>query len=343
MSDDLPRDDLARQLARSVEAFAARVLDPRRAALEGWPPGEWPREVLTGLQELGLLDVGALEDPALERAALEALGRHSAAVALIVFAHSFGARLAPSPREGLFGSACYADLLDDEPALRATRSDRGVTLDGRAELVVNAPIARWLALPVWLDGAIALVTVATDAPGLSLSDPLVTLGARGCPTADVLADGVVASDLTEDAVPVLERACRLARGPALAIGAGVLAASLSTAEGYAKERYQGGSAIIEHAQIRAMLADMAVKTTVCREASVRLCADDLPEETSASLFSSAKDGLAPAASSGVQILGGNGYMTDYPQEGRLRDARQLRCLLGRPDPLLQRIWRERAH
>lgn len=335
-------DDLLAEVGRSVEAFAIRYLDPRRAALEQWPPGEWPSEVLTGLEELGLLEVGALEDPSLERAALEALGRHSAAVAVIVFAHSFGARLAPSPREGLFGSACYADLLDDEPALRATRSHRGVTVEGRAELVVNAPIARWLALPVWLDGAVALVTVATDAPGLSLSDPLVTLGARGCPTADVLADGVVVSDITEDAMPVLERACRLARGPALAIGAGVLSASLSTAESYARERYQGGSAIIEHAQIRAMLADMAVQATLCREASVRLCADDCSEETSACLFSSAKDGLTPAASSGVQILGGYGYMADYPQEGRLRDARQLRSLLGRTDPLLQRIWRARA-
>jgi alkylation response protein AidB-like acyl-CoA dehydrogenase len=30
----------------------------------------------------------------------------------------------------------------------------------------------------------------------------------------------------------------------------------------------------------------------------------------------------------VQLLGGNGYMKDYPQEKRMRDAKQVQSLLG---------------
>ena len=322
------------EVAQTVRAFARRALDPLAEALARYPEGEWPGAVLEGLDELGLLEPGALDDPALQRAALEALGNHSAAVAVTLFAHCFGARLAPSPIEGLFGSACYADV-HEAPALIATRTGDDVTLRGAAPMVVNAPIARWLSLFAELDGAIAIAVVATDAPGLTISEPIATLGARGCPVADVSAEGARATEVL--VAPPVELAVRRARGPAAAIGAGVLAASLETARSYAEERYQGGGPIVEHAQVRAMLADMAAKAALCRELSLRLCEPNLCEETSAGLFVSAKDALTPAASLGVQLLGGYGYMADYPQEGRLRDARQLRSLLGRADVLLQRI------
>jgi alkylation response protein AidB-like acyl-CoA dehydrogenase len=36
-----------------------------------------------------------------------------------------------------------------------------------------------------------------------------------------------------------------------------------------------------------------------------------------------------ATTDGVQVLGGNGYMKDFGQEKRMRDAKQVQCLLGR--------------
>ena len=39
-----------------------------------------------------------------------------------------------------------------------------------------------------------------------------------------------------------------------------------------------------------------------------------------------------AASHGLQVFGGNGYMRDYPQEKRLRDARQAVSFLGMVNP-----------
>lgn len=323
-------DELEREVARSVGRFAERELDPRRASLERYPDGAWPTEILAGLDELGLLEPGALADPALQRAAMETLGAHSVAVAVILFAHCLGERLAPAPRDGLRASPCYGEPLDHEPGLRATLEGDGVRLRGRVEMVVNAPIARQLVLPCSLEGTLALVVVPADARGLSIGDPILTLGARGCPVADVEADCVLpGSAIVEgDARAAIESAYRAQRGPALAIGAGVLGASLETATAYARERHQGGHPIIEHTQIRAMLSNMAARAALLREASHRVpCSDGL--------FLAAKEGLD--ASDGVQILGGYGYMTDYPQEGRMRDVRQLRCLLGRPDALRQRM------
>ena len=40
---------------------------------------------------------------------------------------------------------------------------------------------------------------------------------------------------------------------------------------------------------------------------------------------------------GVQILGGNGYMEDYGQEKRMRDAKQVQGIFGRKDLVLQDI------
>lgn len=47
----------------------------------------------------------------------------------------------------------------------------------------------------------------------------------------------------------------------------------------------------------------------------------------------AREAAVAGTTDGVQILGGYGYMEDYGQERRMRDARQLASLLGRPDVL----------
>jgi alkylation response protein AidB-like acyl-CoA dehydrogenase len=169
-----------------------------------------------------------------------------------------------------------------------------------------------------------------------MSEPIATLGMRGCPVADVFFDRtIVPKDaMVADADEALDRVARWARGPAVAISAGVLARSLETASEYARARIQGGGPIVDHHEVRRLLAGLMADLAFCRDAMHRLCGE-APEPEASLAFAEAKRRAAHATVDGVQILGGNGYMEDYFQERGMRDAKQAQALFGRADLCVQ--------
>lgn len=331
-------------IRESVRRFAREVVAPTLHDLNHYPDLALPPKLLPGLAELGLLEDFA--DKSLLGAALGELSRVAAAPAALLLTHAFARELvreAGGPRAstllaknggGLFAYPIYAEpgLTDAAPSLR--RAGAELELDGVAELVVNAPLAKVLILPVRdldADGAFALVALDASGPGVVVGAPLLTLGMRGCPTADVsFSRARFPQDRRLGASPSFASAAtRRFRGPALALAAGVLESSIQTATEYAQERYQGGCPIIEHQEVRAILGRMLEDLAVCAEAAARV--GELPESRSLALFVHAKERVAHATSDGVQLLGGNGYMEDYPQERAMRDAKQAQYLFGRTD------------
>ncbi|MCZ7687678.1 MAG: acyl-CoA dehydrogenase family protein [Sandaracinaceae bacterium] len=102
----------------------------------------------------------------------------------------------------------------------------------------------------------------------------------------------------------------------------------------ARARVQGGVPIALHHEVRRMLAGMMADLAFCRDATARLCDHERASEPEASLiFAEAKRRAALATCDGVQILGGNGCMEDYPAERCMRDARQAQAIFGRADAL----------
>ena len=345
MSDiDLIRD--------SVRRFAREVVGPALGDLNHFPDRPLPATIVPGLAELGLLDDEI--DPTLLSAALSELAEFAAAPATLVLAHAFARQLvreAGGDRAkallavnggGLFAAPLYAepDLADDAPTLRRI-GDR-IELDGVASFVVNAPLARVLVLPVRdrRDGS-GWVAVESNEPGVVVGEPLLTLGMRGCPTADVsFARARFPADrLICTSAEVASRAARRLRGPGVAISAGILTSSVRTATEYAHERYQGGGLIIEHQEVRAILGRMIEDQALCQESSALLCQESLPDWRSLALFLRAKERAAHAACDGVQLLGGNGYMEDYAQERAMRDAKQAQFFFGRTDVARQDLTR----
>jgi alkylation response protein AidB-like acyl-CoA dehydrogenase len=73
---------------------------------------------------------------------------------------------------------------------------------------------------------------------------------------------------------------------------------------------------------------------LCKSAVERLL-DEAIEPVATALFVRAKERAARAATDGVQLLGGYGYMEEYGQERCMRDAKQAQYLLGRPELLRQ--------
>jgi alkylation response protein AidB-like acyl-CoA dehydrogenase len=106
---------------------------------------------------------------------------------------------------------------------------------------------------------------------------------------------------------------------------GVAQAALDLAVSYAKERVQGGVAIIEHQSVRARLFEMFRKVESARALNRRVVMSNATngpklEYAIASKVTSTQTAF-DVASSALQIFGGNGLSREYPIEKLLRDAR----------------------
>jgi alkylation response protein AidB-like acyl-CoA dehydrogenase len=214
-------------------------------------------------------------------------------------------------------------------------SSRTRILRGSCELVVNGPIADGLLLPVRVGRGLGLLVLSREIEQMSLSEPVLTLGLRGCPVADVGADGVRVPNeavLGDWGASSLQKTYELFSGPVAALCAGIGTGSLRRAAAYVGERRQGGRRLEEYSQVRMMIASMARQCEMARTAAQKLSAPAAMEQDAAiALFISAREGIARAVQDGVQLLGGYGYMEDYGQERRMRDAKQAQMLLGRDD------------
>ncbi len=116
-------------------------------------------------------------------------------------------------------------------------------------------------------------------------------------------------------------------------GVGLAQAALDEAAQYAREREQFGRKIISFQAIQHMLADMATLVEAARALvySVARFIDTNPKDFSkvsgmAKLFPS--DVAMKVSTDAVQILGGYGYMKEYPVEKMMRDAKILQIFEG---------------
>ncbi len=118
-----------------------------------------------------------------------------------------------------------------------------------------------------------------------------------------------------------------------ALGVGLSQGALDIAVEYARKRIQFGKSIINHQAIAHKLANMATKTEAARALvySVARYMDSDPGDVS-KLAAMAKmfpgDVAMEVATEAVQVLGGYGYMQDYPVEKMMRDAKILQIYEG---------------
>ena len=180
------------------------------------------------------------------------------------------------------------------------------------------------------------VVVPSNAPGFHLAHRYLFAGWDGLPNhAVVLQDcAVPAENLLRDGMgeDELEALLDGARLLTTAIAAGMAAACMDEAAGYAKERRQGGKMLVEHQGVHFQLADMATSTELMRT-GLMLAAAALdggrpchPEIAMLKLFSTTR--LEEVASSAMEIAGGYGYTTDSRLSSLYRDAKGLQLFWG---------------
>jgi acyl-CoA dehydrogenase len=173
--------------------------------------------------------------------------------------------------------------------------------------------------------------VEADRPGFSVGKLEHKLGIRASPTGQPVFDEVRVPDTSvigqvgkglSVALATLERT----RLGAAAQAVGIAQGATDYAVAYARERRQFGRAINEFQAIQFKLADMETRTAAARELLYKACAmADRGEPAAGKYASMAKvfcsDTAMAVTVEAVQVLGGYGYVKEYPVERMLRDAK----------------------
>jgi butyryl-CoA dehydrogenase len=118
-----------------------------------------------------------------------------------------------------------------------------------------------------------------------------------------------------------------------ALGVGLCQAALDISMEYARKRMQFGKPIISFQAVQHKLANMAIKTEASRAlmyAVARSLQNDSPDASKLAAMCKVltSDSAMEVSTEAVQVLGGYGYMKDYPVEKMMRDAKILQIYEG---------------
>ncbi|MET9067498.1 acyl-CoA dehydrogenase family protein [Streptosporangium sandarakinum] len=354
----------AHDLIDLVRDLVGKEVAPRAAADEA--TGRFPREVFTTLGRSGLLGLpypeehgGAAQPYEVYLQVIEELAAGWLAVGLGLSVHTLScfpvaaygtdaqrAELLPEMLGGeLLGAYCLSEPHSgsDAAALttRAARDADGYTVDGVKAWITHGGAADFYTLMARTspDGArgISCFHVPAGTPGLSFGEPERKMGMKSSPTAQVRFD---AARLGPDALVGSEgEGFRIAMaaldGGRLGIAAcavGVAQAAFDAAASYARERRQFGSRIADFQGVGFMLADMATGIAAARALyldAARLRDTGRPYGTQAAMAKLfATDMCMKVTTDAVQVLGGYGYVEDFPVERYMREAKVLQIVEG---------------
>jgi alkylation response protein AidB-like acyl-CoA dehydrogenase len=179
--------------------------------------------------------------------------------------------------------------------------------------------------------------VPADSHGLAAAEPEHKMGMRSSPTAQIRLDGVAVPaealvGVVKEGFPIALAALDGGRLGIAACAVGVAQAALDLAVGYATERQQFGRRIADFQGLSFMLADMATGVAAARalylSAARRRDAGLAYGSHAAMAKLFATDMAMRVTTDAVQILGGYGYVSDFPAERYMREAKVLQIVEG---------------
>ena len=226
---------------------------------------------------------------------------------------------------------------------KAERKGDGWVINGSKKWISNAGVSEFYTVIAQTDPALgskgitAFVLEKSD-PGVSFGAPEKKMGFRGSPTREVYFDNV---EIGDD-----RRISEVGKGFALAMDTldhtritiaaqalGIAQGALDFAKKYAHERKQFGKEIFDFQGVQFMLADMAIAVETARQITYAAAAKSERLDKDLKFFSAASktyatDVAMKVTTDAVQILGGYGYVSDYPVERMMRDAKLTQIYEG---------------
>jgi alkylation response protein AidB-like acyl-CoA dehydrogenase len=228
----------------------------------------------------------------------------------------------------------------DSAAMRTTARREGdeFVLDGGKRFITNAAVASLYTVFAKTDpeaghSGISAFLVESDAPGFAVARLEPKMGISGSTTGELVFDGcrVPAANLLgaegegfRIAMRILDRS----RPGVAAQGLGIAQGATDFALEYAKTRETMGKPIAQHQLIAAKLADMETKCEAARGLLYRFgrmvdegASDEELTKASAMAKLYCTDVAMEVTTEAVQVLGGYGYIKEYPVERMMRDAK----------------------
>jgi alkylation response protein AidB-like acyl-CoA dehydrogenase len=238
----------------------------------------------------------------------------------------------------------------------AERLNGGWVINGTKNWITNLGVADFYVVFAKTDRSagrsrgISAFVVEADRPGFSVGKLEHKLGIKGSPTGQPIFEDVhvPAENLIGDEGRGMQVALATLDRSRLGVAAqavGIAQGATDHAVAYAAERRQFGQPIADFQGIQFKLADMETRTAAARELLYRACAKidagdaDMGKYSAmAKLFAS--DTAMAVTVDAVQVLGGYGYVTEYPVERYLRDAKITQIYEGTNE--IQRLVIARA-
>ena len=370
--------ETADQLRNTVRSFATNEIAPIAAEIDTtnqFPRHLWPKMGALGLhgitveEEWGGSGLGYLE----HCVAMEEVSRASASVGLSYGAHS-NLCVNQIRRNGneaqkkkylpkLISGENVGALAMSEPGAGSdvvsmkTRADKKgdrYIINGNKMWITNGPVAETLVVYAKTDPnagprGITAFMIEKGMKGFSTHQKLDKLGMRGSDTCELL--------FQDCEVPEENVMGRVGRGvnilmsgldyerSVLAAGSlGIMQACMDVVLPYVHERRQFGKAIGEFQLVQGKIADMYVTMNSCKAyvyAVAKACdRGETTREDAAGAILIAAEKATLMALDAIQLLGGNGYINDYPTGRLLRDAKLYEIGAGTSEIRRMLIGRE---
>ena len=326
LTRELLLDDERRMLLESVADYRKAVLDDTAREMDESPASGKVEEAWRKAGSLGLTAALVSEkgggqgmDARSFYLVLSEVARASAGFAALMLSHN----LALWALERAGRGEAVKEFGNGEGSAALAWPFRELDVGGQSVFVPGGCTAK---LIIFASGSGELFSVEPDDASVSLKEISYPMGLRASRPAALgvkdLSDLEASGRLSPESSDELEGSLLLG---AAALSLGLARQAYDRAHAYASERYQGGDLIINHQQIRLMLAEMLVGLEA-GEAALEQAAESrgtggprVSACRAAKVF--AADMAVAATLDAVQIHGGYGYMRDYGMERLMRDAK----------------------
>ncbi|MCE8023196.1 isovaleryl-CoA dehydrogenase [Billgrantia aerodenitrificans] len=375
---DFGLDDELNMLRDQVNAFARDEIAPRAAEID--EKNEFPNDLWQKFGDMGLLGITVPEEDGgtgmgylAHCIAMEEISRASASVGLSYGAHSnlcvnqlkinANAEQKAKYLPKLISGEHIGALAMSEPGagsdvvsmkLRARREGDHYVLNGNKMWITNGPDADVLVVYAKTDPeagskGITAFIIEKGMPGFSTAQKLDKLGMRGSNTCELVfqdCEVPVENVLGDEGkgVRVLMSGLDYERTVLAAGPIGIMQAAMDVVVPYVHERKQFNQSIGEFQLVQGKIADMYTTLNACRAYLYAVAAACDRGQTSrkdaAGVILYCAEKATQVALDAIQLLGGNGYINEYPTGRLLRDAKLYEIGAGTSEIRRMLIGRE---